>query len=292
MRRLFVNSTNKWWRWRVSARGASLSIFVASMMLVTLLAACGGDVPATPVPATITTTSAATTIPAATTTNSVATATTSIEATSISSSKTACATVAVPLGSARVMLVEGAAHACEHNRPCSTPAVAAQTLVYTDGEARTEENGRMVLQTNSIVIDMAASSTLHLTQITNSFQELWVDLGRVLLAHDACDNTKIVVRAGHVETEAVDTTFIITNTGTVDVGVLTGTVTVNLIDPETKKIIDSKTLTDDVGKNHLRIPAIGNNLLPVPDDLQEKETYWERKQEWVKIPGINPISDR
>ena len=109
-------------------------------------------------------------------------------------------------GAAEVVLREGAAFACAHNRACATPAVLG-ARVFVDGEARTGAAGLQDLQTATATFRLQEGATLQFAAVTDAVTQVTLSAGRLFVNHDASGRDQIVITAGTTRVEALDTRF-------------------------------------------------------------------------------------
>jgi ferric-dicitrate binding protein FerR (iron transport regulator) len=122
-------------------------------------------------------------------------------------------------GSAQVVLRDGDAFACAHNRGCSTPAVLG-AQVFLDGEARTGAAGLQDLQTSTATFRLQEGATLQFRAVNDAITQVTLSAGRLFISHDAAGRDQIVIEAGTTRVEALDTRFcVITAGGQAYVGV-------------------------------------------------------------------------
>lgn len=204
-----------------------------------------------------------------------------------------CVKLDIPANQVRVMKVTAHGYACEHQRPCGRTALAGQSTVYVDGEARTGDSSDMVLQSRSAVIELRNNATIHFKEISNSIEHVSVEVGRLFASHDRCENIKLLVSAGSMRIESLGTDFEVFVEGeTADVAVVTGTLQISLYDAEGTELVDTVRLSSET--DEARLPSIPlfpdvTYRFPKPIKLPEvdRNQYWERKQEWRNIDRIN-----
>jgi hypothetical protein len=113
-------------------------------------------------------------------------------------------------GSAVVEEVQGQAFACPRTTGCADPA-APGVRVFVGGEARTGASSFQDLQTGTATFRLQENATIRFRQVTDAATFLLVQSGRVFANHDP--GGQIIVQAGDVRVEAVDTRFCVVVTG-------------------------------------------------------------------------------
>ena len=182
-------------------------------------------------------------------------------------------TTALARVTARVDYAVAPAWACSRTTGCAV-AAGQVGFVFAGGEARTGAGGLVTLETPTTVFRVDANATLQFREVNDSLTRLVLAAGRLFVQHSPAGRDQIVVEAGTVRVEALDTRFsVMSDTMGVSMVVPPGGGSVQVLAFGQEETVPAAT--------GITI-APGATTLPVPSPIEaDEQTAWDQVlREW------------